>query len=141
MSPDEKEERPITVRGIDRELYNKLKSIANELGKTVGEVFNEAMKFFLESSGIVAGYINELREDVISIRNLGELEVTGREIRESDKRIMFIGLDKLVLKDIDKDALDKIYRIINVKELEITGDINRLKLYSKCYNVSKIILH
>ncbi|HDM92234.1 MAG TPA: hypothetical protein ENG69_02430 [Candidatus Korarchaeota archaeon] len=39
--------RPIPIRRLDRRLYERIRDLARERGVTVGEVMNEAMRFYL----------------------------------------------------------------------------------------------
>jgi len=41
--------RPIPIRNLDRELYENIKEIAEARGLTIGEVVNEALRFYLEN--------------------------------------------------------------------------------------------
>ena len=44
---ERKKTKTISIRGLDNEIYRQLTIAAKEMGKTIGEVTNEAIKLYL----------------------------------------------------------------------------------------------
>ncbi len=137
MSGEEKDGKgTITIRGIDKKIYNKLSSLSREMDKTIGEALNEAMSLFITLAGMVEG----IDKNIMVIQGHDKLEVTGKELEDVDKKVLFMNIDELVFKDVDPEIFDKkIHKISNVKTLRIVGDMNKLKVYGKCMNVKKVV--
>ncbi|HEW94337.1 hypothetical protein DRN84_01575 [Candidatus Geothermarchaeota archaeon] len=135
---NEKKEKIISIRGIDKDLYKRLKAFADEAGKTVGEAVNDAIQIFLSLSGKLSATVDEIVKEAASLRGFNELSITGEEVKGFDKNIIIVDIDKLHLKDFDDEALQKIVRLINIKKLIVSGKVNKVALYSKCFNVSSV---
>ncbi|RLG46859.1 MAG: hypothetical protein DRO06_03745 [Thermoproteota archaeon] len=83
--------RPVPIRRLDRALYSRIKEIAEETGRTVGEVMNEAMEFYLRHRDLA--YLEGLRDRLLTrlqeVGVPGALEDDVREIliREYSERL------------------------------------------------------
>ncbi|ABP95676.1 MULTISPECIES: hypothetical protein [Metallosphaera] len=155
---DNKENRTVTIRGVDSKLYERLVNLARETGKTVGEITNQAIGNFLsaiseaemitynvkdsiKSTGkaFIDGF-NETKRNVFVVSNIGEITVFKSEIVSAGKPVSFRNIGKLILPDIDQDTLDKyVDSIISVDELIIPPSINKLVLIRKAKFVKRII--
>jgi len=100
--------RPIPIRRLDRELYERVKRIAEVRGLPVGEVVNEALRFYLENCDLayleaekmrvaerlteigMPGFImdEEIREYLkgLYMERLEEIEERIRELRGHERR-------------------------------------------------------
>lgn len=154
---NENEKKVITVRGVDKDLYERVVKMARDSGKTVGEVINDAIRTFLAFSGkvgqkidettqkaigigkaFVEGY-NEAGKNILIISDLEELHVNKNEIISAGKPISFRDIKRLVLEDIDQDTINNyIDSIISVDELVVPPSVNKLLLLQKCKFVKKI---
>ncbi len=78
--------RPIPIRGLDRRLYERIRDLAVETSRTVGQVMNEAMKFYLTHMDLVE--LERERERILE--RLKEISVPGiledEEVREILKK-------------------------------------------------------
>ncbi len=78
--------RPIPIRGLDRRLYERIRDLAAEEGRTVGQVMNEAMRFYLNHFDLVE--LERERERILE--RLREISVPGtledEEVREILKK-------------------------------------------------------
>jgi len=78
--------RPIPIRGLDRRLYERIRDLAAETGRTVGQVMNEAMRFYLIHVDLVE--LERERERILE--RLREISVPGtledEEVREILKK-------------------------------------------------------
>jgi len=89
------EVRPIPIRNLNRELYEYVKKIAETRGLTIGEVINEALRFYLENYNLA--YLESKRAKLME--KLKEIGMAGfiidREIREYLKSLYMEELEKI----------------------------------------------
>ncbi len=73
--------RPIPIRNLDRSLYTRIKEIADRRGLTVGEVMNEAMRFYLNKYDVAT--LEKEKERILrKIEEIGTLGYAEPEVRE-----------------------------------------------------------
>ncbi|QIW25221.1 hypothetical protein EWF20_14425 [Sulfolobus sp. S-194] len=159
MSNNQQDEnkKTITIRGVNRDLYERMVNIARNSGKTVGEVMNQAMMTFLGLAGkvgekiddatqkainvgkaFVEGY-NEAGKNIFIVSDLEELRITKNEIIGLGKPISFRNIKRLILDDIDQQTIEQyIDSIITVDEVVVPSSINKLLLLQKCRFVKRI---
>lgn len=152
---NEENKKTVTVRGVDKDLYEKAVLTARETGRTVGEVINQALTSFLgitnkasrtidqiiqgakdTGKSFIMGY-EDAKKNVTVISDLDELTVTKEEIIQSGKMLSFRNIKKLTL-DIDQNTLNYIDSIIGVEDLIIPSTLNKIVLLEKCKFVKKI---
>jgi len=133
----ENEKSTVTIRGIDKKIYNKLSGLAKELNKTVGELMNEAMSLVIT----LRGKIESIDSTILLIEGISRLTLSGEELKELDKKILIQNVDELIFeKDVETTHVkEKIYRLMNIGKIHVKGKINKLILYSKCINVKEIV--
>ncbi|AEB94823.1 hypothetical protein [Metallosphaera cuprina] len=154
---DDKQNRTVTIRGVDSKLYERLVNVARDTGRTVGEITNQAISNFLtlvseaemitynvkdgiKSTGkaFLEG-INESKKDVIVVSNIGEVTVFKLEMISAKKPVSFRNIGKLILPDLDEETLEHyVDSIISVDELVIPPSINKLTLMRKTKFVKRI---
>lgn len=137
---DSKDEvkKTISIRGVDKNLYNKLSAIAREVDKTIGDLVNEAIELFVKVTDGVTETVSKIIHESYVIKNLDRLVITGKELNELDRPVMLLNIRELVLKDLDDTSLDAIAKIMRVDKLVVKGHVNKVKLYSKLDRVSHI---
>jgi len=135
----------ISVKGVKKDLYEKIKKIARESGKTIGEVTNESYKLFVSTTNSIIEtgqqFIEGLNESgTFVISDISKLELSGEEIRKINKKISFRNIDNLKLRDITESDIDNyIASFVNIKTLEIPPGINKLKILEKSRFLGEII--
>jgi len=154
---NENEKKIVTVRGVDKDLYERISNIARSSGKTVGDVINDAMRTFLAFSGkvgekideatmkaigvgksFVEGY-NEAGKNILIVSDMEELHINKNEIVSVGKLLSFRNIKRLVLEDVDQDTINRyIDSIISVDELVVPSSVNKLLILPKCKFVKKI---
>ncbi len=158
MSGEEKSKRVFSIRGLDPEIYDRFAKVARELGVSVGELMNEAMRFMLSlvSVSTVAGVesvkslmkslrgvkgIHELLGNVEVISGLDELEVSREDLDSIDKSVIFMNIKKLVFKEgIDRELIEsKVRGIKLVDEVVVPKSIPKLIVARKCSMVRKLV--
>jgi len=95
--------RPVPIRRLDRALYSRIKEIAESTGRTVGEVMNEAMEFYLRHRDLA--YLESLRERLLA--KLQEVGVPG--ILEDDVREILVREYSERLKEV-KEEIERLKR-------------------------------
>ena len=167
MSEGGEERRVYSIRGLDRDLYERFTSLARELNMTVGELMNLAMRITLslieagriagvraaEIIGAISGGLlrapmemakaaleKAIEYEVIS--SVSELEVTRSDLERAEKPVVFVGMRRLVFADdVTWELLDeKVKAIRLVREVEVPEHIPRLKLARKCTGVERIVV-
>ncbi len=138
MSGGEDDKKTVAIRGIDKSLYNKLSAIAREVDKTIGELMNEAIDLFVKVTDGISETVAKVIHEPYVIKNLDTLEISGEELKDLDKAVLFINIDRLYLKDVDDEAIDKIVKIMRVKRFKAEGSFNRVRLLSKLEHVDEI---
>lgn len=139
------EKRSVTIKGIRNDLYKRMKELAYDTGKTLGDVTNDA---YLAMESTADGLLDMSRNFQMGLTNGGskvlghmnELELTGKEIADANKRILIRNVKKLTLKDIDNQTATKyIFSIRDVDELVIPQGLSKVELLSRCANIGKVI--
>ncbi len=137
--------KTISIKGVSADLYNRIQKISNETGKTIGQVTDEAYKSFVGSvnsaKNISQGFLNGIKEGSSKfIENIKELEITGTDLEEIDRKIIFKNIDILTFKDIDNDTFDKyVNSIVVVKTIIIPKTVSKARVLLKSNFVDKII--
>jgi len=146
----QKEEKAtIIVKNVDQEVKETLKNIAETSGKAISEVVREALKLYVAAretgaqvvKGIAAATKQVISEDLITIKNIGELSLSKDDIISFEKKIAFVNIDKLEFADdVTPDLFkEKVEQIINVKELIVPKTLPKALFLPKCSYVNKII--
>ncbi len=136
--------RNVSIKGVSKDLYKRINEIAHETGKTMGEITNDAYKVFASTldgaKSVSKSFISgALETGAQVIANMKELEMTGDELKEFKKKVIFRNVDKLVLTEIsNEDISKKVHSFVHVGELVIPKDIKKSVVLTKCTFVSKI---
>jgi hypothetical protein len=111
--------KTVAIRGLDTDLYHEVFSMAKKDGKRVSEVVNYALKEFL-NGGYENNQENNVKQNnnskIFTLKNDGEISLSKIDILSLKKEVGSFVIEtsgKLLLeKDIDKDSLDPIDKII-----------------------------
>ena len=117
----------ILIRGLNRELYNRIIGKAKEQGLNVGELMNEVMETYLYNGKekkvpldprrlIISGSITLSKSDVLGIH-----EEVGKFKVENNGDLLFD-------EDVDREALQCIEKIYNKGKLLVPKDVHPLTL-------------
>ncbi len=104
----------IAIRGLDKEIYQKIYTLAKQSGRRVSDLINEALKAYIQSQDDPTG----LEQQDPIIENAGVLTLTKSVIlnihQELQKEFTIRNSGKLLLdSDVTRDALQYIRSIIN----------------------------
>lgn len=149
----------ISIRGLDRDLYSRVVALAKELGKTTGELMNEAMRLYLlltehsntimkntskTISGITKAFMEGLKsKEVVTIKGLQEVRLSKEDLEKCGKKVMISTVAKVIFEpDIDAETFDKyIDSIISCTEVQVPDKIPKVLVYSKCKLVSRVVFY
>ncbi|MEM0127632.1 MAG: hypothetical protein QXO03_00900 [Thermoplasmatales archaeon] len=141
---EEKEWENVSIKGVQKSLYDRMKRLARETGRTIGEVTNDAYKITLsaasETKKVGEEFFQGLSERrVIFIHDLRKLEITGEELKGYNKKVAFRNIENLSFKDLSRDDFDRyVDSITNVKSLSIPKEIPKFDVLEKSTFVDEI---
>ncbi|MEM0097344.1 MAG: hypothetical protein QW338_02630 [Conexivisphaerales archaeon] len=141
---NEEDEKTVTIKGIKSDLFKKVKDLAYNSGKTIGDMTNKAYETLVSSAQGIEEISKSFQlgintSNVIIIANMKDISISGEEIVKENKRVLLKNIDVLKLTGFTDEILDKyIERIKDVKELQVEGQISKIKLLSKCTNILKV---
>ncbi|MEM0073354.1 MAG: hypothetical protein QXH31_01705 [Thermoplasmatales archaeon] len=140
----EEDKESVSIKGIQKNLYERMKSLARETGRTVGEVTNDAYKIALSAASqtrkVGEEFFQGLSEKrVVMVRDLKKLDISGEELREYKKKVAFRNIEELTFKNLGKEDFDQyIDSITNVKILSLPKEIPKFDVLEKCTFVDEI---
>lgn len=141
----EYEEKNVSVKGVRDDLYKRVVNLARETGATIGELTNQAYKALLGSVEVArdvsVSLVDGARKSMIqTVGNMGELEITGEEIKQMEKKVAFRNIKNLTITDIsDKDFVSMVHSIHSVNVLTIPKDLKKSTVLPKCSFVDKLV--
>ncbi|HDD26194.1 MAG TPA: hypothetical protein ENF75_03800 [Acidilobales archaeon] len=159
MSSKMKEgKKTVTIRGLDSNLYKRLLVMAEETGRTVGELMNEAMKLLLSigstavstgkrvTSGAIevgksfAEGVKEGYENALVISDINELVVSKRDLESVEEHISFRNIGTLVFDDdVPYELFEKkVASIAMCDKVIIPSNFPKLKVLTKCKLVKSV---
>lgn len=162
---NEERSKVYTIRGLDRDLYERFVKTAKELGVTVGDLMNMAMADFLvtlEASKDVSQrvsqgfsrFVEALKSahasamkaltsavaDFDLISDINELTVTKADLESLERPVVFSNIKRLTFADdVDISTFNSKVRSIKlVDELVVPKGLPVLQVARKCQLVRKI---
>jgi hypothetical protein len=144
---DNKDTENISIKGVQKRLYERVKGLATDTGKTVGEITNDAFKVLLAAAGETKKVGEEFIQAVMDskstfVQDINSIDITGPDLAKNNKKVIFKNIQNLVFKDItEADFEAYVESIINVKNLEIPKGIAKFKVLEKAKYVDNINFH
>ncbi|MCL4450374.1 MAG: hypothetical protein M1386_03535, partial [Candidatus Thermoplasmatota archaeon] len=130
-----------------KRLYERVKGLATDTGKTVGEITNDAFKVLLAAAGETKKVGEEFIQAVMDskstfVQDISSIDITGPDLAKNNKKVIFKNIQNLVFKDItEADFEAYVESIINVKNLEIPRGISKFKVLERAKYVDNINFH
>jgi Ribbon-helix-helix protein, copG family. len=147
---ESKEKKTIIIKGLDEQLRTAVRELANVTGKTMSEIIREAIRLYVSAREVGATAAKEvlspLKEIIpanyVTIKGIGELQLTKEDLVSFKEKVVLMNIDKLEFaNDIDTNLLlEKVEKIINVKELILPKSIPKASILPKCTYIGKIII-
>jgi len=91
VSGGETEKKTVTIRGLSRPTYERAVRLARELGVTVGELINDALRRYISAletiSRGIESHIRRLTEtgEVLVISNISSITINRKDLEYSEK--------------------------------------------------------
>jgi len=134
--------KPISVRGVDRNLYDEALKLARETGRTIGEVINEALKLLLAFYEGVSEKVTFESEPpgVEEISGVEELTISEEDLKSAGSPMIFKNIKKLRFSEnVTQDTFNnKVHLIITCDEVIIPRTLSKLEVAKKCRLVRKL---
>jgi hypothetical protein len=118
----------VLIRGLDRNIYNKIVARAKEQGKNVADIVNDAMRAYMDQGAetmpsvfdtkklVFTGTVSLSKSDILGLHEeLGQFQLENSGTLTFDK-------------DIDKEAFHRIERIHNTGKLRVPSHVHHLAL-------------
>lgn len=137
--------KTISIKGVSADLYKRIQKISNDTGKTIGQVTDEAYKSFMgtveNAKRLSDGFVKGMKEGSSQyIENIKELEITGDDLQEIGRKIIFKNIDTLTFKNIDNDMFDRyVNAIIMVKTVNIPKSVSKARVLLKGSFIDRIV--
>ncbi|WP_393971791.1 hypothetical protein OXIME_000375 [Oxyplasma meridianum] len=137
------DKKNISVKGVSKNLYNRVLNIARDSGKTLGEITDDAYSSIVAT---VDGALNVSKAFVEGTRkgtsriieNIKNLDLTEKDLSDIGQRVTIRNVVHLVLKDMSDSAFNSgINLIVHVNELEYADTIKKSSILLK----SKFVDH
>ena len=139
------ERTTISVKGVSKDIYDRMSRIARETGRTIGEVTNDAYRVFIGTFegalGISREFIKGAKSThVYVVSNIKKLEMSGEDIKELGGRVSFRNIESLTFKDISQEDFDsRVDSILQVRKLTLPHGIKKSSVVVKCDFVDNIV--
>jgi len=118
----------VLIRGLDRNLYNKIVARAKEQGKNVADIVNDAMRAYVDDGSAAVPNVMDTKKLVFT----GSVSLSKSDILGLHEELGPFQLENsgtLTLdKDIDKEAFHRIERIHNTGKLRVPSHVHHLAL-------------
>lgn len=118
----------VLIRGLDRNLYNKIVARAKEQGKNVADIVNDAMRAYVDDGSAAVPSVLDTKKLVFT----GSVSLSKSDILGLHEELGPFQLENsgtLTLdKDIDKEAFHRIERIHNTGKLRVPSNVHHLAL-------------
>lgn len=124
----------VSIKGIQKRVYARVKDLARDTGKTVGDLTNDAFKVLLaaaeETKKVGEEFFQAVKDSKITyIQDLNSIEISGPELVKNNKKVSFKNIGNLTFKNMSEaDFESYVDSIVNVKVLEIPKDISKFKV-------------
>lgn len=134
----------ISIKGVQKRLYDRVKGLATETGRTVGEITNDAFKVLLAAAGETKKVGEEFIQAVkdaksVSVQDLKSIEILGSELTNNGKKVSFRNIENLSFRDVTEQEFDRyVESIVNVRNLEIPKGVSKFKVLEKSKYVDSI---
>ncbi len=152
--PEKKEEKKaksvIIVKGVEEDIKESLKEVAEISGKAISDVVREALRLYVAAREIGSKTVETITSttkeliaaNVTVIKNIGELSLNKEDLLAFKEKVSFMNINKLEFaEDVTEDVFqEKVDKIVNVKELIVSKNLPKHVLLPKCNYVDKITI-
>lgn len=143
VGTNSEEKKNISVKGVSKNLYNRILNIARDSGKTLGEITDDAYSSIVATVdgalNVSKAFVEGTRKGTSKIiENIKNLELTEKDLSDIGQRVTIRNVGHLVLKDMSDSAFNSgVNLIVHVNELEYVDTIKKSSILLK----SKFVDH
>jgi metal-responsive CopG/Arc/MetJ family transcriptional regulator len=147
---ESKEKKAIIIKGLDEQLRTAVKELANTTGKTMSEIIREAIRLYVSAREVGTAAAKEVVSTLkevtaptyVTIKGIGELQLSKEDLLSFKEKVVLMNIDKLEFaNDVDTNLLlEKIEKIVNVKELILPKTIPKSAILPKSTYIGKIVI-
>ncbi|MBD3189779.1 MAG: hypothetical protein GF308_04005 [Candidatus Heimdallarchaeota archaeon] len=128
------ETKDVTLRGVDKKLYEQFVESARKFGLSTGDAFNNLVFFMIKQPWLMHGPPLPRKERSRSpppevIKGLESLVVSKKDLTEAGEDAVFLFKDigqLIFAKDVDGPTLIKHVKLISRSEVEFRGDVPKI---------------
>ncbi len=141
----ENERRSVSIKGVKKDVYNRMIQLARDSGRTLGELTNDAYRTFIGTldgaKNVSQSFVEGTKASKItSIENIRNLSLSKNDLEEIGHRIDIRNIDDLDFGDVDDETFDRyIHHITGVKNLTISSKLKKSKILLRARFVDNII--
>ncbi len=149
---DREEKGTVTIKGVDKEVYRALVSLAKLWGKTAGEVATQAFKLYLSITEAVGGAVSSLgraleraggiisRTGLQVVSGIGRLELDRATLQAAEKPLLLMGIKRLAVRpDVEPELLrEKVMGIVDCEVVEVPPGPLMAEVLKKCRFVGEV---
>jgi hypothetical protein len=118
----------VLIRGLDRNLYNKIVARAKEQGKNVADIVNDAMRAYMNEGTTLQPSVFDTKKLIFTgTVNLSKADILG--LHDELGAFQLENSGTLTLDtDMDREAFHRIERIHNTGKLRVPSGVHHLAL-------------
>ncbi|AKA49067.1 hypothetical protein IX51_08100 [uncultured archaeon] len=141
----EGEKKSVSIKGVKKDVYNRMIQMARDSGRTLGELTNDAYRTFIGTidgaKNVSQSFVEGTKASrITAIENIRNLTLTSRDLEEIGHRVDLRNIDDLDLSDVDDETFDKyIHQITGIKNLSISSELKKSKVLLKARFIDNII--
>ncbi len=144
-SEEEDEKKSVSIKGVKKDVYQRMMHLARESGKTLGEITNDAYRTFISTVDgarhVSQSFIDGARgSKITSIENIRNLTLSKKDLEEIGHPVDIRNIDDLTLEGLDNDGFEKYVRAITgVRNLTIPKGLSKSKVLIRARFVDNIV--
>lgn len=140
----EEEKQNISVKGVRKDIYNRVLKLTRDTGQTLGDITNEAYRTMLAgmegarhlSKNFIEG---ATRSGIKYIENIKNLTIDGRDLKDISAKVAFKNIDLLIFEDIStEDIVNHIDSLSNVKVVKIPSTVSKAAILLRSTYVDEV---
>lgn len=148
VEPEEErkeENRSVSIKGVKKDVYQRMMHLARDSGKTLGEITNDAYRTFISTVDGARNVSHSFIEGakgtrITSIENIRTLTLDKKDLEEIGHQVDIRNIDDLTLENIDNETFDQYVKTITgVKNLTIPAKLSKSRILLKARFVDNII--
>ncbi len=141
---NEESKQNISVKGVRKDIYGRIRKLTRDTGQTLGEITNEAYRTFLSgvegAKHLSKNFIDGATKGSVKyIENIKTLTINGEDLAEISTKIVFRNIDTLIFEDISTEDVTKhVESLSNVKVIVIPKSVSKASILLRSTLIDEI---